>query len=91
MKKSLAATIAVLQVPWEEAHRFGIMNAGPDSVIESFEEKPQEPKSNLASMGIYIFDWKKLRESLIIDKDDDNSKHDFGMNIIPDDSSSFIS
>ena len=59
--KKAAATIAVLQVPWEEAHRFGIMNADVNGVIQSFEEKPKEPKSNLASMGIYIFDWKKLR------------------------------
>ena len=59
--KKAAATIAVLQVPWEEAHRFGIMNADVNGFIQSFEEKPKEPKSNLASMGIYIFDWKKLR------------------------------
>ena len=82
-KKKAAATIAVLQVPWEEAHRFGIMNAGPDSVIESFEEKPKEPKSNLASMGIYIFDWKKLRDYMERDDADPASSNDFGKNIIP--------
>ena len=82
-QKKAAATIAVLQVPWEEAHRFGIMNAGPDSVIESFEEKPAEPKSNLASMGIYIFDWKKLRAYMEADDADPNSSNDFGKNIIP--------
>ncbi len=82
-QKKAAATIAVLQVPWEEAHRFGIMNANVDGFIESFEEKPKEPKSNLASMGIYIFDWKKLRDALIADENDPNSAKDFGKNIIP--------
>ena len=82
-KKKAAATIAVLQVPWAEAHRFGIMNANADSIIESFEEKPKEPKSNLASMGIYIFDWKKLRDYMEKDDADPNSSNDFGKNIIP--------
>ena len=77
-----AATIAVLEVPMEEASRFGIMNTLDDDRIYEFEEKPANPKSNLASMGIYIFTWKKLRQSLI----DDNKIHansDFGMHIIP--------
>ena len=82
-QKKAAATIAVLQVPWEEAHRFGIMNANVDGFIESFEEKPKEPKSNLASMGIYIFDWKKLRSYMEADDADPNSSNDFGKNIIP--------
>ena len=76
------ATIAVLEVPMEEASRFGIMNTLEDDKIYEFEEKPANPKSNLASMGIYIFTWKKLRQSLI----DDNKVHansDFGMHIIP--------
>ena len=81
--KKAAATIAVLQVPWEEAHRFGIMNADVNGVIQSFEEKPKEPKSNLASMGIYIFDWKKLRAYMEADDADPNSSNDFGKNIIP--------
>ena len=81
--KKAAATIAVLQVPWEEAHRFGIMNADVNGFIQSFEEKPKEPKSNLASMGIYIFDWKKLRAYMEADDADPNSSNDFGKNIIP--------
>ena len=82
-QKKAAATIAVLQVPWAEAHRFGIMNANAEGFIESFEEKPKEPKSNLASMGIYIFDWKKLRSYMEADDADPNSSNDFGKNIIP--------
>ena len=82
-KKQAAATIAVLQVPWAEAHRFGIMNANVDGLIESFEEKPKEPKSNLASMGIYILDWKKLRAYMEADDADPTSSNDFGKNIIP--------
>ena len=81
--KKAAATIAVLQVPWEEAPRFGIMNADVNGFIQSFEEKPKEPKSNLASMGIYIFDWKKLRAYMEADDADPNSSNDFGKNIIP--------
>ena len=76
-------TIAVLEVPWAEASRFGIMTANTDGVITKFEEKPKEPKSNLASMGIYIFTWKKLREYLERDEADKNSENDFGKNIIP--------
>ena len=76
-------TIAVLEVPWAEASRFGIMTANTEGVITKFEEKPKEPKSNLASMGIYIFTWKKLREYLERDETDKNSENDFGKNIIP--------
>ena len=76
-------TIAVLEVPWAEASRFGIMTANAEGVITKFEEKPKEPKSNLASMGIYIFTWKKLREYLERDEADKNSENDFGKNIIP--------
>ena len=78
-----ACTIAVIQVSMEEATRFGIMNLGPDGTICEFEEKPAHPKSDLASMGIYIFDWKKLRKYLIEDENDPTSSKDFGKNIIP--------
>ena len=76
-------TIAVLEVPWEEASRFGIMTADENNVITKFEEKPKEPKSNLASMGIYIFTWEKLRKYLIEDEADPLSTKDFGKNILP--------
>ena len=78
-----AATIAVLRVPMEEAHRFGIMNTDETGRIVSFEEKPKEPKSNNASMGIYIFDWKLLRDYMERDDADPESDNDFGKNIIP--------
>ena len=81
-EKGAAATIAVLEVPMEEASRFGIMNTEEDDKIYEFEEKPKNPKSNLASMGIYIFTWSRLREALI----EDNAIHadsDFGKHIIP--------
>ena len=77
-----AATIAVMEVPMEEANRFGIMNTEDGDKIYEFEEKPESPKSNLASMGIYIFTWDRLRDALI----EDNSIHpdsDFGKHIIP--------
>lgn len=77
-------TISVMEVPWDEASRFGIMNVDEEDTIVEFEEKPENPKSNLASMGIYIFSWKKLREYLIADEADKNSANDFGKNIIPD-------
>ena len=77
------ATIAVREVPWEEASRFGIMNTDPDGKIVEFEEKPQNPKSNKASMGVYIFTWEKLRHYLTEDEADKNSSNDFGKNIIP--------
>ena len=81
--KNAAATIAVLNVTLEEAKRFGIMNCNPDGSIYEFEEKPAHPKSTLASMGIYIFTWSKLRKYLIDDENDPNSSNDFGKNIIP--------
>ena len=77
------ATIAVIEVPMKEASRFGIMNTDDKGYIYEFEEKPEKPKSTLASMGIYIFSYKELRKYLIADAADENSKHDFGMNIIP--------
>ena len=77
------ATIAVLPVPMKEASRFGIMNTDETDRILEFEEKPEHPKSNLASMGIYIFNWKQLRKMLVADIDDPNSNHDFGKDIIP--------
>ncbi len=80
---SAACTISVLEVPWDEASRFGIMAVdGEDNIVE-FQEKPKQPKSNLASMGIYIFTWQKLRQALIEDEADPNSSNDFGKNIIP--------
>lgn len=77
------ATIAVLDVPLDEAPRFGIMNCNPDGSIYEFEEKPKHPKSTLASMGIYIFTWKKLRQYLIDDEAKEGSSNDFGKDIIP--------
>ena len=76
-------TIAVREVPWEEASRFGIMTADENSVITKFEEKPKNPESNLASMGVYIFTWDKLRKYLTEDEADKTSSNDFGKNIIP--------
>ncbi len=78
-----ACTIAVLEVSMEEATRFGIMNARDDGTIYEFEEKPPVPKSNLASMGIYVFSWDKLKKYLTEDEKDPNSSNDFGKNIIP--------
>jgi glucose-1-phosphate adenylyltransferase len=78
-----ACTISVLEVTMEEATRFGIMNVDENDVIYEFEEKPKHPKSNLASMGIYIFTWAKLREYLMADEADPNSVNDFGKNVIP--------
>ncbi|MGL6064582.1 MAG: glucose-1-phosphate adenylyltransferase [Fusobacteriaceae bacterium] len=77
------ATISVLNVSLEEASRFGIMNTNPDYSVYEFDEKPKIPKSTLASMGIYIFNWKTLREALIKDSLDPSSDKDFGKNIIP--------
>ena len=77
------ATIAVIPVPMKEASRFGIMNTHEDGSIYEFEEKPVEPKSNLASMGIYIFSWKTLRKLLLADIKNPDSHHDFGKDIIP--------
>ncbi len=81
--KEAEATIAVLKVPVSEAGRFGIMNTKEDGSIYEFEEKPKEPKSNLASMGIYLFNWDILRKFLLEDEKDKNSHHDFGKNVIP--------
>lgn len=78
------ATIAVIEVPMKEASRFGIMNTDQETGrIVEFEEKPAEPKSNLASMGIYIFNWKLLRKMLVADMKNEESNHDFGKDIIP--------
>lgn len=77
------ATIAVIEVPIKEASRFGIMNTDDTGRIIEFEEKPEHPKSNLASMGIYIFNWKLLRKMLLADMKNPDSNHDFGKDIIP--------
>ena len=77
------ATIAVIEVPMKEASRFGIMNTNETGRIVEFEEKPEKPKSNLASMGIYIFNWKLLRKMLLTDMKNPESSHDFGKDIIP--------
>lgn len=77
------ATIAVIEVPMEEASRFGIMNADETLRINEFEEKPKKPKSNMASMGVYVFSWQKIREYLVADSKDEKSSNDFGKNIIP--------
>ncbi len=78
-----ACTISVMEVPWSEAPRFGIMSVDGDDMITEFAEKPKEPKSNLASMGIYVFSWKALRQYLIDDENTEGSENDFGKNIIP--------
>ena len=78
-----ACTISVMEVPWDEASRFGIMAVDGNDNITEFQEKPKQPKSNLASMGIYVFTWQKLREYLINDENDPASSNDFGKNIIP--------
>ena len=82
-KNNASCTIAVREVPLKEASRFGILNTNPDNSIYEFEEKPKKPKSTNASMGIYVFNWKVLREALIADEDDEKSSNDFGKNIIP--------
>ena len=76
-------TVSVIEVPWEEASRFGIMTADKEDRITKFSEKPKEPDSNLASMGIYIFKWKAFREALLEDHGDKKSTHDFGNDLIP--------
>lgn len=81
--KNAEATISVIEVPMNEADRYGIMNTLEDGSIYEFEEKPPNPRSNLASMGIYIFNWKILREYLIRDNENKDSSYDFGKNIIP--------
>ena len=82
-KNGAACTIAVRNVPLEEASRFGILNTNPDGSIYEFEEKPKKPKSTNASMGIYVFNWQILRQFLIEDEEDETSSNDFGKNIIP--------
>lgn len=77
------ATIAVIEVPFKESSRFGIMHTDEEGHIIEFQEKPEHPKSNLASMGIYIFNWKPLRKLLVADMKDPDSHHDFGKDIIP--------
>jgi glucose-1-phosphate adenylyltransferase len=78
-----ACTIAMLEVPWEEASRFGLMFVGDDGRITAFEEKPKNPKSNKASMGVYIFTWSKLRQYLLDDEANPDSSNDFGHDVIP--------
>ncbi len=77
------ATIAVIEVPWKDASRFGIMSTDQDGRITEFAEKPKNPKSNLASMGVYVFTWKVLHKFLDSDDKDKSSSHDFGQNVIP--------
>ena len=81
--KGADCTISVIEVPIEEASRFGVMNCDESERIYEFEEKPEHPKSNLASMGVYIFTWSKLKDYLIKDEEDPESDNDFGKNIIP--------
>jgi glucose-1-phosphate adenylyltransferase len=82
-EKNADCTIAVLNVPLAEASRFGVMNTDENLKIYEFEEKPPQPKSSLASMGVYIFNWEKLKAYLIADEADKTSENDFGKNIIP--------
>ncbi|MBQ3021712.1 MAG: glucose-1-phosphate adenylyltransferase [Clostridia bacterium] len=82
-QKNADATIAVIEVPWEEASRFGIMTANEDGKIVEFAEKPAQPKSNLASMGVYVFTWEVLKKYLQNDEKNPESSNDFGKNIIP--------
>lgn len=77
------ATISVIEVPFEDAHRFGILNTNNDGSIYEFDEKPKNPKSNLASMGIYVFTWDVIKPYLIEDEQNPDSDHDFGKDIIP--------
>lgn len=82
-KNDAACTIAMLEVPWEEASRFGLMILNDDNSISEFEEKPKNPRSNKASMGVYIFTWSKLRQYLIDDENNPDSSNDFGKDVIP--------
>ena len=82
-EKGAEFSVAVMEVPWEEASRFGLMVTDENDKITAFQEKPKEPKSNLASMGIYIFNWDVLKKYLIEDEADPDSDKDFGKNIIP--------
>ncbi len=83
VNKNADLTVSVIEVPWEEASRFGIMSTDDQDRIVKFSEKPKEPDSNLASMGIYIFRWDVLRKALLEDHEDKESSHDFGKDIIP--------
>lgn len=76
-------TISVLEVPWEEASRFGVINVNDKMDVMEFDEKPEKPKSNLASMGVYVFKWEKLKEYLETDNVNEASSHDFGKDILP--------
>lgn len=82
-EKNAQATIAVIEVPWDEASRFGIMNTDKNNKIYEFEEKPENPKSNLASMGVYIFNWKTLKEYFLRGKTTKECLDDFGKDVIP--------
>ena len=82
-KNTADVTIAVMEVPWEEAPRFGILNTDVENKIVEFDEKPAVPKNNMASMGIYMFNWTDLRKYLIKDSQDPDTDHDFGKNILP--------
>lgn len=82
-EKNADCTIAMLEVPWEEASRFGLMLVNEDGSIAEFEEKPKNPRSNKASMGVYVFNWKKLRKYLIEDEENESSGNDFGHDVIP--------
>lgn len=82
-KNNADCTIAVLEVPWEEASRFGILATDENNKIYEFAEKPAQPKSNKASMGVYVFSWNKLKQYLIQDEENPESSNDFGKNIIP--------
>ncbi|MGC8954710.1 MAG: glucose-1-phosphate adenylyltransferase [Fervidobacterium sp.] len=83
ISKGALATIACMEVPISEAHRFGIMVTDIENRIVEFQEKPKEPKSNLASLGIYVFTWNFIKQILIDDAKDETSEHDFGKNVIP--------
>ena len=82
-EKDAACTIAMLEVPWEEAPRFGLMMVDEDGAITEFEEKPKHPRSNKASMGVYMFTWEKLRQYLLDDEANETSGNDFGHALIP--------
>lgn len=82
-EKQADATIAVIEVKWEEASRFGIMSTDGDMRVTKFAEKPKQPENNLASMGVYIFSWKALRDYLIRDENNGESSNDFGKDVIP--------
>lgn len=82
-EKNADVSIAVMEVPWEEASRFGIVNVNEENRIIEFDEKPKKPKNNMASMGIYMFKWKELRKYLVKDNKDKESENDFGKNVLP--------